>query len=171
MAWLVIDETFRRPVLDRSQEKSPCEVSYRTITSRDLETIHQGVAPRQASALERILKHYAPGKVRFTLPALYSAEGDGRPVPGYGLNGQKMQLTLLALPTLGFQVPGLDRWVKYEVAYKKVDTTLLGLSGDSRRRLASTYYVSHKAAWRRRRNNLKRYRARRNVRLHVQYGI
>ncbi|KAL6794559.1 hypothetical protein GGI42DRAFT_139068 [Trichoderma sp. SZMC 28013] len=75
--------------------------------------------PRERANLEKVLKHYAPGKVRYSLPALYSVEESGQ--------GENLEpiLTLLALPTLGIHVPGLERWVKYEARYKNIDVTLL----------------------------------------------
>ncbi|KAL7787124.1 hypothetical protein V8C37DRAFT_391104 [Trichoderma ceciliae] len=76
--------------------------------------------PRERANLEKVLKHYAPGKVRYSLPALYSVEESG-----YGEDSEQT-LTLLALPTLGIHVPGLERWVKYEARYKNTDITLLG---------------------------------------------
>lgn len=75
--------------------------------------------PRDRANLEKILKHYAPGKVRYSLPALYSVEETGDD------QNPKQILTLLALPTLGIHVPGLERWVKYEARYKNIDISLL----------------------------------------------
>ncbi|EHK18712.1 uncharacterized protein TRIVIDRAFT_193824 [Trichoderma virens Gv29-8] len=72
--------------------------------------------PRERASLEKVLKHYAPGKVRYSLPALYSVEESGQE------EGSEPILTLLALPTLGIHVPGLERWVKYEARYKNIDT-------------------------------------------------
>ncbi|UNI16152.1 tRNA(Ile)-lysidine synthetase [Purpureocillium takamizusanense] len=71
--------------------------------------------------LEKILRYYAPGKVRYSLPALYSVES------GEGTDPATPTMTLLALPSLGIHVPGLERWVKCEVRYKNVDVSLLGL--------------------------------------------
>lgn len=76
------------------------------------------LGPKQRGRLEKLLKNYAPGKVRTTLPALCRSDTDTRDA--------HPRLTMLALPTLGIQVPGLDRWIKCDVSYKKVDTTLLG---------------------------------------------
>ncbi|KAG5930633.1 hypothetical protein E4U53_002196 [Claviceps sorghi] len=75
---------------------------------------------QQRARLDRILKYYAPGKVRYALPALYSVEAD----PGRDANPT---LTLLGLPSLGIHVPGLDRWVRCETRYRWVDVSLLGL--------------------------------------------
>ncbi|OHF02467.1 PP-loop family protein [Colletotrichum orchidophilum] len=67
--------------------------------------------------LEGILKRFAPGKVRYTLPALYAVNRDEQ-------TGEEV-LRMLALPTLGVGLPGLERWVQYEVRYRKVDLGLL----------------------------------------------
>ncbi|KDN64364.1 putative PP-loop family protein [Colletotrichum sublineola] len=72
--------------------------------------------------LEGILKHFAPGKVRYTLPALYAVNRDEE-------TGEEV-LRMLALPTLGVSLPGLERWVQYEFRYRKVDMRLLdGIPG------------------------------------------
>ena len=133
-----------------------------------LKAFKLAMPPKQRAALERILRHYAPGKVRYTLPALYSAEkeeDDHQDRAARGVGDEKPRLTLLALPSLGFHVPGLERWVKYEVRYRKVDTTLLGVRGrrGGRRVTASTYLVSCSVSRRRRRAHLKRYRERRHA--------
>lgn len=86
----------------------------------------QALPPRLRARFEKLLKYYAPAKVRYTLPAIYSVEG-GDPVTGQG-----GVFTLLALPTLGVQLPGLERWVKYETQYKKVDVNLLAKQSRAR---------------------------------------
>ncbi|KAF5025000.1 hypothetical protein F66182_2951 [Fusarium sp. NRRL 66182] len=78
--------------------------------------------PLRRARLEKLLKHYAPGKVRYSLPGLYGVERVRDPYSQH----VTATLTLLALPTLGIHVPGLERWVKYDVRYKNVDVTLLG---------------------------------------------
>ncbi|KOS19427.1 putative tRNA(Ile)-lysidine synthase [Escovopsis weberi] len=111
--------------------------------------------------LEQILKHYAPGKARYSLPALYSVEasGAGEPV-----------LTLLALPSLGIHVPGLERWVKYEARYKQIDSSLLGPARKNKplsrwcgvsRRLRNHRARVHRRQSRRKRNHTLSRRARR----------
>ncbi|KAI3552061.1 PP-loop family protein [Colletotrichum filicis] len=72
-------------------------------------------ADRRAE-FEGILKRFAPGKVRYTLPALYAVNRDEK-------TGEEV-LRMLALPTLGVGLPGLERWVQYEVRYRKVDMGL-----------------------------------------------
>lgn len=71
--------------------------------------------------LEQILKRHAPGKVRYSLPALYAVQEAGAG------DWTTRTLTLLALPSLGIHVPGLERWVKYEAKFKMIDKSLLGL--------------------------------------------
>lgn len=77
----------------------------------------------QQARLAAVLQHYAPGKIRYTLPAIYKSDVVGRDVVP-----RSDELTLLALPTLGIHLPDLSKWLKYEVSYKKVDLSLLGLS-------------------------------------------
>ncbi|PKS13078.1 hypothetical protein jhhlp_000419 [Lomentospora prolificans] len=72
--------------------------------------------------LKALLSEYAPGKARWTLPALYYrgtvnwATMDARPGEGK---------TMLALPSLGIHYPRLPEIVEYEVRYKKVDEDVL----------------------------------------------
>lgn len=77
---------------------------------------------RERAHLEKSLKHYAPGKVRTTLPALYRAETET-----VRDRVDRHHLTMLALPTFSIQVEGLDKWVQYDVSYKKWDKSLTGL--------------------------------------------
>ena len=81
----------------------------------------KALPPKKRVRFEQILRQYAPGKVRYSLPALYSVEATQKEA------GANPILTLLALPSLGVHVPGLERWVKYEARYKRVDLSLLGL--------------------------------------------
>ncbi|KAI3558319.1 PP-loop family protein [Colletotrichum abscissum] len=73
-------------------------------------------AAERRAEFEGILKRFAPGKVRYTLPALYAVNRDEK-------TGEEV-LRMLALPTLGVGLPGLERWVQYEVRYRKVDMGL-----------------------------------------------
>ncbi|KAL4732573.1 hypothetical protein ACLX1H_001590 [Fusarium chlamydosporum] len=82
----------------------------------------KALPPMRRARLEKLLKHYAPGKIRYALPAIYSVERQQDPYSTH----MTTRLTLLALPTLGIHIPGLERWVKYDVRYKKVDVKLLG---------------------------------------------
>ena len=127
--------------------------------------------------LAALLKKHAPGKVRYTLPALYAVREidwalEGLPDPRRGdaaraaddeeadndaeaalesepevdddlpENNQSADrrhvasqgkwkggglgaLRLLALPTLGVHLPGIEHWLQWEVRYRKVDGGLL----------------------------------------------
>ncbi|KAK1639344.1 hypothetical protein BDP81DRAFT_368917 [Colletotrichum phormii] len=76
----------------------------------------EGLGGGGEAEFEGILKRFAPGKVRYTLPALYAVNRDEQ-------TGEEV-LRMLALPTLGVGLPGLERWVQYEVRYRKVDMGL-----------------------------------------------
>lgn len=82
----------------------------------------KALSPDQRSRLEAILKHYAPGKIRYTIPGIFHV-ATAEP----GVQSESESLILLALPTLGIHLPGLKKWLDYEVSYKKVDLSLLGL--------------------------------------------
>ncbi|KAJ9143290.1 Adenine nucleotide alpha hydrolases-like protein [Pleurostoma richardsiae] len=106
--------------------------------------------------LAALLKRHAPGKVRYTLPAIYIAsdkdwavhahtssrrtgtggQGTTRPLTNTGEDGleaedvvatsiggtkKKQARTLVALPTLGVYLPGIDHWLHWEVRYRRVD--------------------------------------------------
>lgn len=109
----------------------------------------------QAARLEAVLKHYAPNKIRYTLPGIYKTD-----VVDRGVQPRSDQLTLLALPTLGIHLPGLNKWLKYEASYKKVDLSLLGLARRSRRRPLRGYRPSHSQSRRRRNGRARRKGAR-----------
>ncbi|KXJ86709.1 hypothetical protein Micbo1qcDRAFT_168194 [Microdochium bolleyi] len=91
---------------------------------------------RSKDNLSDLLKRHAPGKTRYTLPAIYletEVDFDNLPpLPEYPFRiPEKLeaQLTprsmLLALPSLGVQAPGLEKLVKYEIRYKRIDRQLL----------------------------------------------
>ena len=80
------------------------------------------LAEKERAHLEKALKHYAPGKVRTTLPALYRADTESVKEPV-----ERHHLTMLALPSFNIQLEDLDKWVQYDVSYKKWDATLVGL--------------------------------------------
>ena len=83
----------------------------------------RALPPRSRTRLEQILKYHAPGKSRYSLPGIYSIEES--PDASAQSGKQEFVYTLLALPSLGIHIPGLERWVKYDIRYKKVDIGLL----------------------------------------------
>ncbi|KAL0940594.1 PP-loop family protein [Colletotrichum truncatum] len=90
---------------------------------------------------EGILKRFAPGKVRYTLPALYAVNRDEE-------TGQEI-LRMLALPTLGIQLPGLERWVLCEARYRKVDWDLLDLNPHRHEVMFNGSIPMHNRRWKR----------------------
>jgi tRNA(Ile)-lysidine synthase TilS/MesJ len=110
----------------------------------------------QRQRLEAILKHYAPGKVRYTLPAIYKAD-----VAGLDMQSATVSMTLLALPTLGIHLPGLEKSLDYEVSYKKVDLSLLGLKRRGLREPLRGFHPSFSLS---RRHRNKRNRLRQTLR-------
>ncbi|RYP87894.1 hypothetical protein DL770_004728 [Monosporascus sp. CRB-9-2] len=100
-----------------------------------------------------LLKRYAPGKVRYTLPAIYLEEDldldsmvprpdypSPEPTPEEELRKSRRVLNdphlvdtskmkLLALPTLGIQIPGVEHRLRYEVRYRRVDRKTLETAG------------------------------------------
>jgi tRNA(Ile)-lysidine synthase len=79
---------------------------------------------RSRENLPDLLKRHAPGKVRYTLPALYIETTDNTDVETLE-TGSSSSTLLLALPTIAIHVPGLERWLQYDVRYKKVDCRIL----------------------------------------------
>ncbi|OTA88088.1 hypothetical protein M434DRAFT_399161 [Hypoxylon sp. CO27-5] len=106
------------------------------------------LSPDDRNRLAALLKRYAPGKVRYTLPAIYIEEhldlDNAVPRPNYPnplyMNGNgetsshpkvpdSSKMKLVALPTLDVQIPGLDKWLSYEIRYRKVDRDTLQTAG------------------------------------------
>ncbi|KAI1210515.1 adenine nucleotide alpha hydrolases-like protein [Annulohypoxylon truncatum] len=56
-------------------------------------------------------------------------EGERRDQSEHPRVPDSSKMKLLALPTLGIQIPGLDEWIEYEVRYRKADREILGLAG------------------------------------------
>lgn len=116
----------------------PDRFHIRPFSPEHAKAFRTALPPEQRERLEAVLKHYAPGKVRYTLPGIYAAEMDGEFVKSSVKN-----MTLLALPTLDIHVPGLKKWLRYEVSYKKIDLGLL----ERRRRGAKRRLVGFQPAY------------------------
>jgi hypothetical protein len=88
--------------------------------------------------LDALLHRYAPGKVRWTLPAIYAlgpvdwalqepdlSESDMPRQRQADLfdrvrHEENMEICLVALPTLGVHLRGIDRWIRWEFRFRKV---------------------------------------------------
>ncbi|KEZ40945.1 Uncharacterized protein SAPIO_CDS7843 [Scedosporium apiospermum] len=85
-------------------------------------TFRNALEPKERERLEALLRTYAPGKVRYTLPAIYyKGSIDWATMTARIGDGE----TLLALPSLGVQLPRLGEIVEYQVRYKKVGEDVL----------------------------------------------
>ncbi|KAM0282839.1 hypothetical protein ACHAQH_002843 [Verticillium albo-atrum] len=95
--------------------------------------------PADRARLTDLLRRHAPGKVRYTLPAMYAvdsppldedADGEAQAPPkqpGIGWwRGRHRATKLIGLLTVPVHLPGLEKWLQWEARYKKVDTGLLG---------------------------------------------
>ncbi|KAH7160642.1 hypothetical protein EDB81DRAFT_923744, partial [Dactylonectria macrodidyma] len=122
----------------------------------DAKAFRKALPPLRRAKLERLLKHYAPGKVRYTLPALYGVERER----DHFTQHVTQTVTMLALPTLGIHIPGLERWVRYEAHYKKVDTTLLGHESRGEARHVARYRPLYGVMRKQRLRRMYKYRER-----------
>lgn len=93
----------------------------RPYTADHARTFRNCLPEEKRERLAELLRHYAPNKVRTTLPALYITDDAA---PRHDV--QPHHLTMIALPTLGIHLDGLEEGFHYESSYKKVDTSLLG---------------------------------------------
>lgn len=164
----------------------PCKVLVAPFEMEHHKPFREGLADESTRReLAAALRRYAPGKVRYTLPAIYATMdvsnllegGDWWPAQppstdpaalsdadenmeesevirkirarnGKGLSKvlagrlewerqmkKEAKPQLLALPTMGFFLPGLGDWLRWEVRYRKVDSKLLQMSKLGARRL------------------------------------
>lgn len=89
----------------------------------------------QRERMVDLLKRHAPGKARYTLPAIYletEVDWDNLPpVPSYPFRlpeKREGHLTsrsmLLTLPSLGINTPRLNEFIHYQIRYKRLDRPL-----------------------------------------------
>ncbi|KAI0186550.1 hypothetical protein EV127DRAFT_472511 [Xylaria flabelliformis] len=115
-------------------------------------------SPRDRDRLFALLKHYAPGKTRFTLPALYIEEDldlnnvvprPYYPIPPCDLTQEELmadgggmdpesehprvldtnKMRLVALPSFDVQVPLFENWVEYRIRYRRIDRNTIATAG------------------------------------------
>lgn len=181
-AWQLFDGRF----WIRIRHRLPFRLQIRPFEAEFSKPFREGLVNDEArETLAATLRKYAPGKVRYTLPGIYSTanvdpllrgsahwRGDGvleddvvLKMTGLGENAAKItggsqkpytteknsdtapllpgwymeerqpkELQLLALPTLGFHVAGLEDWVQWDIRYRKVDLGFLatGMTDDAR---------------------------------------
>ncbi|KAM0335601.1 hypothetical protein ACHAQA_000649 [Verticillium albo-atrum] len=113
----------------------PCLPAYAT-------EFRNSLPPAERTRLTDLLRRHAPGKVRYTLPAIYAVNSppllginedkDNPPMPtprqpsiGWW-RGYQREIKMLGLLTVPIHLPGVEQWLQWEARYKKVDTELLG---------------------------------------------
>lgn len=112
------------------------------------------LSSKERARFEKLLRYHAPGKVRYTLPGVYSVQRQRR--CGDVDNEPPQRMRLLALPTLGVHIAGLEQSVRYEARYKNVDMTLLGKGKDSKKLRANRFMARISLSRRQRRQRLRR---------------
>lgn len=137
----------------RLRHRLPYRVVVMPFLTEHAKGFRDSLPPGDRNRLATLLKKFAPGKVRYTLPAIYSDEyvdldnmvsrpeypvpadrtGSGRSVPKLGgppiMPIEPSKMRLLALPTVDIQLPGLNKWLMYETRYKRVDRETLQGTG------------------------------------------
>lgn len=159
MRWVLWDGRF----WIRIRHRLPYRVILHPFSRSHAKAFRSLLALEDRDRLAVLLKRHAPGKTRFTLPALYLEEDldltnvDPRPyypfppsiaspMAGVGSVGEHTDPTsdhprvidvsktkLIALPSLDVHVPHLDAWLEYEVRYRRVDRNTLSTAGSSHR--------------------------------------
>jgi hypothetical protein len=179
----------------RVLHRLPCKLRVAPFEAEHLKPFREALGGEaERKELAAVLRRYAPGKTRFSLPGIYATvdvaglvkSGEWWPTENNGQGGvgaaavqstadgggggletnrreeaavfnepqtvdqttkperpsgqrlrrwewerelkSREELQLLALPTLGIGLPGLDDWLRWEVRYRKVDYELLRLS-------------------------------------------
>ncbi|KAK6084187.1 pp-loop family protein [Seiridium cupressi] len=137
----------------RLSHRLPYRVIVMPFLSEHAKDFRESLRPKDRVRLATVLKEFAPGKVRYTLPAIYSEEyvdlenvvaRTGYPVPESQLTSDTpperqsktplapivpSKMRLLALPTLDLQLPGLEKWLLHEIRYKRADKDTLRTMG------------------------------------------
>ena len=142
----------------RLTHRLPYRVVVQPFAKEHAAALRAQLTPHNRARLETLLRRHAPGKVRYTLPALYLEEpldlADVRPRPDYPMPGAVPEGTarhgrnastaaeatasaaaaagkiqILALPSLDVRVRRLDDWLRYEIRYKMVDRGTLETAG------------------------------------------
>ena len=151
MQWALWDGRF----WIRLRHRLPYRVILHPFELSHAKTFRESLAPEDRARLGALLKRYAPGKTRYTLPALYLEEdldllnvkprryypispavlhmcyptrarkGLTDPTSDHPTTLDVSKLKLIALPSLEVQIPHLDDWLQYEIRYRRVDRSTL----------------------------------------------
>ncbi|RYP14909.1 hypothetical protein DL765_006051 [Monosporascus sp. GIB2] len=149
MRWELWDNRF----WIRLAHRLPYRIIVQPFAKEHAKPFRELLPPDDRNRLLALLKRYAPGKVRYTLPGIYLEEDldldnmvprqdypSPEPTSEDELRNSRGALNdphpvdvsnmkLLALPTLGIQVPGVVHRLRYEVRYRRVDRQTLETTG------------------------------------------
>ncbi|KAL1896018.1 hypothetical protein Cpir12675_002995 [Ceratocystis pirilliformis] len=118
------------------RHRLPGHIVVAPLTPAHLSTLRNRLSRKLRQALDAVLRACAPGKVRFTLPALYYSEAVCGPAGTFSCNSNHGAvgggdtddhvkhlpgMQILALPTLGYVLPEAGGLVEWQVSYKMVD--------------------------------------------------
>ncbi|KAI3317606.1 adenine nucleotide alpha hydrolases-like protein [Xylariaceae sp. AK1471] len=144
----------------RMKHRLPYRVILQPFIKEHTKAFREQLAPDDRDRLAVLLKRYAPGKTRYTLPALYFEEdldlNHVEPRPYYPLPPSVLQhvatakrssdpnsdhprvldvskMKLVALPSLDIQIPKLEDWLEYEIRYRRIDRATLHTAGSFHR--------------------------------------
>ncbi|KAI0426991.1 adenine nucleotide alpha hydrolases-like protein [Xylaria sp. FL1042] len=150
--WILWDGRFWM----RMRHRLPYRVILQPFDLSHAKTFRESLPPEDRDRLGALLKRYAPGKTRYTLPALYLEEdldlNDVKPRRYYPLSPALVRkyyesemtadptsdhprtfdmskMKPLALPSLDVQIPHLDDWLEFEIRYRYVERAVLGTAG------------------------------------------
>ncbi|KAI1428386.1 adenine nucleotide alpha hydrolases-like protein [Xylaria sp. FL1777] len=152
MRWVLWDGRFWM----RIRHRLPYRVILQPFERSHAKAFRESLSPEDRDRLGTLLKRYAPGKTRFTLPALYLEEDldleNPKPRRYYPLSpafvrkyyGKEItadptsdhpmifdvsKTKLIALPSLDIQIPHLESWLEFEIRYRRIDRATLETAG------------------------------------------
>ncbi|KAI1815047.1 adenine nucleotide alpha hydrolases-like protein [Poronia punctata] len=145
----------------RMRYRLPYRVILQPFVKEHAKPFRDQLPPDERDRLLALLKRHAPGKTRYTLPALYIEEDldlnrveprPWYPVPPCALTSadqlnnkddptsqhprviDQSKLKLVSLPSIDVHVPELGKWLEYEIRYRRIDRATLNTAGTSKRR-------------------------------------
>ncbi|KAI0914630.1 hypothetical protein F4823DRAFT_636107 [Ustulina deusta] len=142
------------------RHRLPYRVILQPFERSHAKAFRESLPPKDRDHLAALLKRYAPGKTRYTLPALYLEEDldldNMKPRRYYPLSPAHVwkyydseatadstsdhpstpdvsKMKLIALPSLNIQIPHLERWLEFEIRYRRIDRATLETAGSFHR--------------------------------------
>ncbi|KAI0518565.1 hypothetical protein F5B22DRAFT_71021 [Xylaria bambusicola] len=149
------------------RHRLPYRVILQPFALSHAKAFRESLAPADRDRLAAVLKRSAPGKTRYTLPALYLEEhldledmhvrryypespagllryaGDTAALeadPSISDHPRVIDVSkmrLIALPSLDIRIPKLDEWLEYQIRYRRVDPETLEKAAGAKRDCSS----------------------------------